>query len=1000
MTLLDEWNQEIDGVVAESGETSATVTSKGILGDDSIFSLDLRLDFVSLGRGHVVAFACSNGKIFIATSKNYLIRHDTEVGQVDEVQVSSAHDCKTRRLFVDPFGNHVLLLVQNGPNLETLYVESKFERMRSISKLRGVCTTSVAWAPMGRECVDVAILGTDKGHLILLDMHNMKREYLDNRVQVSGAKNCPIAGLACIKLFASEKEQKSKIATGILLLVLCGTHLHMIKGYGSNIVQMIENDIQNLKIKSFDLPIEQDAAQLQLLRPTGLSTGATDVPDPTSFAVLSTSGVYYGNINTLVDLDDPLDHLESHKLLTSSLLNASRIDRPISLCLTQHHIILLYATKIQFINHVSKEIVQEIKVDEFASPIGGASALPLGLCHDILESQILVLAGDDIYEIDYTMEDKYMWKIYLAKGEYPTALLYCRTPAQRNAAYLQEAERLFAEHEYTRAAELFGKCTLSKPTFEETALKFVQAGSSNAVMCFLRARLSTLGSDSQVQRTMVSTWLLELLLDKTNREQLNLQNYKDKSLGNKENEAIKEFLMSHNKDLDPQTTKSLLESYGRDLDLVYYAKARGDNEAELDLLIRQGDAERALDVLRKPSIDPTLLYKYASSLMAIAPSQTIYSWIEASPPLDPLKLLPALLPFSDPEASHSARREVMRYIKFSIEVRGVMDVAIHDLNIALLSCDSENEEELVKFLRKSRNSEGNSVYDGTRALRLCQTRQRTRATIFLMSQTGMWKEAVEKALDIDFVLAKSIASMFNGKNHHLRKDLWLIILDNLLSPGLPEAEGDQIQLISSVEELLQDSNGAVDIDDVLPHFSDFEQVGVFKKLVCSSLHRYTKNLEHLKSDVTMASLSNSRIRGALSRVSSPEGFVNPSKVKCLSCGRSLSQKSPPFNGITGGALPAFYLFASGNGYHGSCLCSERLRIATLPERGRIKSLWQELVSIGDSRSPESIDSTQRLLDALNREVAEEDPFCGEVVCQLVMKPFLCSGEEENTWSIL
>jgi len=48
MTLLDEWNQEIDGVVAEPGETSASKTPKGIQSDDSIFSLDLRLDFVSL----------------------------------------------------------------------------------------------------------------------------------------------------------------------------------------------------------------------------------------------------------------------------------------------------------------------------------------------------------------------------------------------------------------------------------------------------------------------------------------------------------------------------------------------------------------------------------------------------------------------------------------------------------------------------------------------------------------------------------------------------------------------------------------------------------------------------------------------------------------------------------------------------------------------------------------------------------------------------------------
>ena len=43
--------------------------------------------------------------------------------------------------------------------------------------------------------------------------------------------------------------------------------------------------------------------------------------------------------------------------------------------------------------------------------------------------------------------------------------------------------------------------------------------------------------------------------------------------------------------------------------------------------------------------------------------------------------------------------------------------------------------------------------------------------------------------------------------------------------------------------------------------------------------------------------------------------------------------------------------------------------------------------------------SNRFLDALNREVAGEDPFCGEVVCQLVLKPFLSSVEEENTWSI-
>ena len=46
-------------------------------------------------------------------------------------------------------------------------------------------------------------------------------------------------------------------------------------------------------------------------------------------------------------------------------------------------------------------------------------------------------------------------------------------------------------------------------------------------------------------------------------------------------------------------------------------------------------AERALEVLRKPSVSQELHYKFAPALVALAPQLTVQAWIDAQPPLEP-----------------------------------------------------------------------------------------------------------------------------------------------------------------------------------------------------------------------------------------------------------------------------------------------------------------------------------------------------------------------------
>ena len=76
--------------------------------------------------------------------------------------------------------------------------------------------------------------------------------------------------------------------------------------------------------------------------------------------------------------------------------------------------------------------------------------------------------------------------------------------AQRNSIAAAEASARFAEGDLDGAARLWGGSPGAGPTFEEAALKLVEAGAPTALQTFLLARLGALARDDKAQVRLCS----------------------------------------------------------------------------------------------------------------------------------------------------------------------------------------------------------------------------------------------------------------------------------------------------------------------------------------------------------------------------------------------------------------------------------------------------------------------------------------------------------------
>lgn len=88
-----------------------------------------------------------------------------------------------------------------------------------------------------------------------------------------------------------------------------------------------------------------------------------------------------------------------------------------------------------------------------------------------------------IFKYSVTDEDRNIWSIFLDKGDFIKATEYSKhDPDKMEIISMKQADHCFSNGEYEMSAMYYA---LTKSSFEEIALKFVQADKSDALKTFL-----------------------------------------------------------------------------------------------------------------------------------------------------------------------------------------------------------------------------------------------------------------------------------------------------------------------------------------------------------------------------------------------------------------------------------------------------------------------------------------------------------------------------------
>ncbi|KAK3243890.1 hypothetical protein CYMTET_46480, partial [Cymbomonas tetramitiformis] len=466
--------------------------------------------------------------------------------------------------------------------------------------------------------------------------------------------------------------------------------------------------------------------------------------------------------------------------------------------------------------------------------------------------------------------------------------------------------------------------------------------------------------------------------------------------------------------------------------------------------IRNGEPVRALGVLRRPRLPVELHYKFAPDLMAVLPAETVDSWIALGGQLQPRRLIPALMRYntaSTPSASARAqqgRAEAIRYLEHCVKTLLPEDdgaQSVYNL-LLMLHTQSADEGPLLTFLHKAMDMEGEPLYDVKYALRLALGARRHRSCVHLYCMLHMYEEAVALALHVDIDLAKQVAEKPDD-DAVLRKKLWLRVARHVVEQDSGKGEGKTELLGSNIRKaikFLQETDGLLKIEDILPFFPDFVLIDDFKEAICTSLEEYNRQIEELKTEMATATLSADNIRRDISALSQRYVVVD-TETSCCSCQLGILQ-SPPSNTASSHAatgMSAFYLFPCTHAFHASCLLMDISRKVSASQRDRIAELQRNVTAATEESAqqaaggtvgviasaggvtgatggaPPTADGAEDLeqsnpaavLEAarlkLDEAVASECPLCGDLMIRSITAPFITAEEDEArlaaSWAI-
>lgn len=829
-----------------------------------------------------------------------------------------------RRLFLDPTASHLLICTAQGENY---YLHSQSKQPRALGRLRGVTIESVAWNPaLPTASTREILLGASDGNIYEVFIETSNDFY---RKEVKHLKNLhklpdgPITGLWADSPQGKADVRRVVIATQTRLFHLAGRIGNGPDGSGSVYTRLFESEQPVIHELSRTSPSPSGLA----VSPRPPDEGnAGEATSDRAYAWLTSQGVFHGRL-----LGSPADgHLGSRVLAESRMLPRAQITAPEAsgrrrpaaetidaIALTQWHIVSLVGSRIVATNRLSGEIVSEHDVLDPAQRTIGLSA-------DLKANTLWLFTSEEIYEIVVRDEDRDVWKIMVQTQQFDAALRHARTPAQRAIVASAYGDSLAGSGRWGEAAAIYGRS--SKP-FEDIALSLIDRNQPDALRTFLLTRLAATGRSAVMQRTMLTSWLVEIFMAKLNSldDTIITQAELSESLNPSESRKLldsvraeyQDFVGRFRSDMDRKTVYNIISSHGREGELLFFADAVGDCHYVLSYWVQRERWAEVLRVLKKQT-DPEVFYRYSSVLMSHVARETV-DILMRQPELRPRSLIPALLEYNRTLAAGAASdspNQAVRYLSYAVYQLNSKDAAVHNTLVSIYAAHpSRDESGLLSYLQ----AQGDEPrYDPDFALRLCIQHHRTLSCVHILTSMGQYLQAVDLALSHGEVELAAVIADRPASNPALRKRLWLAVARKVIS----QSDG-----IKAAIEFLKRCE-LVKIEDLIPFFPDFVVIDDFKEEICAALEDYSRSIDGLRRDMDESSQTATNIKVDIAALDHRYAIVQPGE-KCYACGMPLLSRQ-------------FFVFPCQHSFHSDCLGRRVLEQSGAGRSSRIRELQVQI----------------------------------------------------------
>ncbi|KAI8987094.1 Pep3/Vps18/deep orange family-domain-containing protein [Pilobolus umbonatus] len=935
--------------------------------------------------------------ILAALLENYrILRIDLDNPlEIDVVEISrKPSEDKVVELFMDPTGRHIIVTTQHGENY---YLFQAWKRTKELVRLKGMRLTSIAWNKLANRTSSSTreiLLGTQKGEVFETcleptdEFFRREEKYLILLFMVDK----PITGLHYERFPSDRYRYLVMISTPTRLYHLVGTVGHTLLNGNENttidraLFEPIFSQYQH-NPEFLELPSDlQYSEMLFFNRFPELELKSV----PQSFVWLNGAGIYHGDLNfTQSNTNQMIVNAKLQSFPATSYdenSNTLVADIPISIAITEFHYILLYKDYVRAICRLNEKIMYEESISLNENEIIHQITV------DNVQRTYWIYTSYAMYELVIKDEERDVWKLYLHKKDYTRALQYCKLPEQKTTVYTAQAGEDFNQRRYMESAKYFAK---SAVPFEEVALKFTEKKEKNALRYFLISRLDRLKLEDRTQKTLISTWLVGLYLNKMNQlEDKAASSHLTYTSGTitdasrpyrQQYQTVKDefrtFLETYGEYLHIPTTYKLIYRYGRNSELFYYANYIGDYEKVIDHWISEKKWDTALKVLNEQG-KAELFYKYSTLLIDYVPEKLIDVWMNHSN-LNPRYLIPALLRYNHViRADISSENQAIRYLSYIVSTRKNTDTVIHNFLLTMYATQPVRDE--TALLTYLRNEGRDKHYELDYALRICTQNGRTQSCVHIYGQMELYEEAVNLALEHhDLDLARINADKPEDDDL-LRKRLWVNIAKYVIQNNKD---------IKTAMQFLKKCD-LLKMEDILPFFPDYVLIDDFKDEICSALGEYNVTIEELKSEMDNATISADHIRLDVRKLRKRLVVVEEEQM-CSICEYPLLTRQ-------------FYVFPCNHQFHADCLISKTTKYLPTGQIKRLADIQEQLSKefkafrhLSPEEEKPASERIEKLRHDLDDIVAQQCIFCGDNMIKSIHLPFITEEDADivSSWMI-